>query len=48
MKNEYHECEKRLEEHYQQFTKEELIKKLLWNLSVSDIIRMGTPKKEED
>mgnify|MGYP003630014140 CR=1 FL=1 len=48
MKNEYLECRKRVEAFYQTLPKEELIKRLMWELSVSDITRMGTPKKEVD
>lgn len=49
MANSYQECKERLEEFYQTMTKEELIKRLLWSHSVSDVMRMGTLiKKEED
>lgn len=47
MKNDYDSCKERLEEFYLTLSKEELIKRLLWELSVSDIIRMGSVKEED-
>lgn len=47
MNNDYHECKQRLEEFYLTLSKEELIKRLLWQLSVDDIILYGSVKEEE-
>ena len=48
MSNSYLECKQRLEEFYLTLSKEELIKRLLWHLSVEDIERMGSLEKEVD
>ncbi len=47
MTNSYQVCYARVEAFYQKMTKEELIKRLMWEHSVDDIMRMGTPKEEQ-